>query len=150
MVRLFFQRNSYGSSNGQAGIILNGFQFLVKKNIICLIIKNITIIKMGLIKTLYIVISASLGKTFCNLRRRTIVLLIFRDTILIWSSNFDWLSSKISQCFWEDDLVTLTSLSSSGGWPFFQFASKNGFLSLFSSIWIKFHFSINSTIAFSF
>ena len=34
-------------SNGQAGIALNGFQILVKRHIIRLIIKDFTIIKMG-------------------------------------------------------------------------------------------------------
>ena len=44
--------------------------------------KDITIIKMGSDKALYIVINAALGKKICNFRRSPIILLIFPDTIL--------------------------------------------------------------------
>ena len=44
---------------------------------------------------------------------------IFLGTIFIWSSNFNWLSSIIPKCFWEDVRVTLTLLNSNGGCTIF-------------------------------
>ena len=102
---------SHGSSYGQEGIKMNRFQLLGKRH--C---------KLGhkghhhnqdgaLIKALRIVISSALGKRFCNLRGSPVVLIIFPNTNIRWSSNFNWLSSIIRKCFWEDVRVALALLS---------------------------------------
>ena len=75
--------------------------------------------RWGLIKASYIVITAAPGKRFCNLRRSSIVLFIFPNTIFRWSLNFNWVSSIISKCFCDNVRVTLTLLNSNGGWTFF-------------------------------
>ena len=81
--------------------------------------------RWDLIIALYIVISAALGKKLCSLRRRSIFLIIFLNTIFIWSSNFSWLSGTIPRCFWEYIQVTLALLNSNGGWTvFFNFWLK--------------------------
>ena len=95
-------------------------------------------------------ISANLGKRFCNLQRSPIVWFIFPDTTFRWSSNFNWLSSIIPYCFWEEVRLTLALLKSNGRWIFFfSFVTKNDFLSLLSSIWIKVHFLLSSSLIFS-
>ena len=89
--KAFLSMCIYGSSYGQAGIILTVKRhiiLLVKRHITSMIIKDITTIKMGSDQS-FIVISAALGNRFCNLRRRLIILLIFPDTIFRWSSNFN-------------------------------------------------------------
>ena len=44
--------------------------------------KNITKIKVGFNKSLYIVVCTALGTRFCNLRRSPIILFLFSDNIL--------------------------------------------------------------------
>ena len=89
---------------------------MVKGYIISLIIKNINIIKVGLIKALYIVISANLDRGLCNFRTIPWVLLIFEDTVFRYSSNINLESSVTLRCFGNDDWETLVLLNGNGGW----------------------------------
>ena len=55
-----------------------------------------------LIKHLYIVRSAGLGKIFCNFRNNPVVLLILFDTFVKCSSNVNLLSKVNPKCFCHD------------------------------------------------
>ena len=115
MVKFFLRGTSYCTSYGQAGIILNRFQFIVKGHI-RLIIKDITIIKICLTKALYIVISVDFGSRLCSFRRSSRVLLSFKDTIFRCSSNINLETSITPRCFWHYDWETLVLLNTNGRW----------------------------------
>ena len=121
MVKPFFWCTSYGSSNAQAAIILNGFQVLIKRHVIRLIIKDITLIKMGSDKSFICCDKCSFWQKILQFTKETysFTYFIFLGTIFIWSSNFNWLSSIIRKCFWEDVRVTLTLLNSNVGCTIF-------------------------------
>ena len=57
---------------------------------------------MGLMKHLYIVRSAGLGKTFCNFRNNPVVLLILFDTFVKCTSYVNLLSNVNPKCFCND------------------------------------------------
>ena len=79
-----------------------------------LIMKDITII-WGLTKALHIVISANLGRRFCNFRRSPKVMFVFKNTIFRYLWSIDLVSSIIPRWFWDDDWEPLELLNSSGG-----------------------------------
>ena len=86
----------------------------MKRCIVGLIINNIAIIKVGTNKSLYIVISVVLGKKFCNLRIRPIVLFILHSTVCWFFSKDNRLSRMIPRCFCDVVCITLL-LNTSGG-----------------------------------
>ena len=88
----------------------------MKGHIISLITNNITIIKIGSDKALYLVISADLGSRFCNFGRSPRILLIFKDTIFRCLSNINFESSITPKCFWDDDWETQVLLNTNGDW----------------------------------
>ena len=76
----------------------------------------------GLMKLLYIVSSADLGRIFWSLRRSPIVLFTLFIIILKWSSKDKRLSRTTPKCFCELVSDTLLLLKARGGWySFFAF-----------------------------
>ena len=94
-------------------------------------------------KVLNILISAALGKRFCNLQRNYMILL---DSLWRWSLNNNWASSIITKCFWHDVWVTLISFITITENDFFFFPQK-WILDLFNSAWIKIHFPLSLPLA---
>ena len=82
----------------------------MKRCIVDLIVNDIAIIKVGLTKASYNVIRAVLGKRFCNLRIRPIVLFILHSTISICFSKGNRVSRMIPRCFWDVVCITLLLL----------------------------------------
>ena len=65
---------------------------------------------MGKNNALYNTISEVLGKRFCNLRVRLIVLFILHSSVSRCFSNDNRVSRIITRCFWDIACVTLLLL----------------------------------------
>ena len=66
-------------------------------------------------KAFYVVINATLGKSFCSLQGQPImVLLVLFNTPLRCSLNVSQESSTKPRCFW--DMAGYTLLKTNGGW----------------------------------
>ena len=80
-----------------------------------LIIKNITIIKVGTDKSFIQSDRADLGKKFCKLRMRPILLFILHSTVSRCFSKDNRVSRMIPRCLWDAACITLLLLNASGG-----------------------------------
>ena len=87
----------------------------MKRCIVGLIINNIAVIKVGTNKSFYNVIRAVLGKRFCNLRIRPIVLFILHSTASRCFSKDNRVSRMIPRYFWDVVCIALWLLNTSVG-----------------------------------
>ena len=119
----------------------------MKRCIVGLTIKNITIIQVGTTKSFINVIKAGLGKRFCNLRIRPIILFILHSTVSKGFSKDNRVSKIVPRCIWDVACVTLLLLlllllliNASDMRYCFRFPTKNDFLCLLFWMWVKTHF----------
>ena len=130
-----FGSYSYSCSYCKCWLILNFFKILMKLAIICLIIYDVTIIKM----------TSNKWRIYCKQwsSSNPTVLLILLSLSLRCSWNSSLVSKIIPRCLWFVDWITTILLKFNNGWSgLLSFLEKNNFLWLLIGIWIKTHFPL--------
>ena len=89
---------------------------MTKWGIICFVVHDIAIIKMGLINDLYIVSREGLVNIFCNFLNNPIVLMILLSLSLRCSWKSSLVSKIITVCSWIVDWMTTVLLKFNDGW----------------------------------
>ena len=94
-------------------------------------------------KALYNVIIAVLGKRFCNLRIRPIVLFILHSTVSRCFSKDKRVSRMMPRSFWDVVCITLLLLNTSEGCVIASdFRLKMNSCACFFMIWVETHFPL--------
>ena len=123
----------------------------MKWAIICFVVYDVTIIKMGSNNDLYIVSSGALVNIFCNFLNNPIVLLILLSLSLRCSWKSSLVSKIIPRCLWFVDWMTTVLLKFNDGWfgllSFLEKISSCGYL-LGSGLKLIFHWNAHLFIFF--